>query len=147
MRPHWTRNPRVVTYTSNNSCAPAQYRRVVCRPWPLHLCNDVLMTTQNPIRSLGERSSLFLISHKGGVILKNVFLFIPSDQPRVNCLINQPTGKLEICQVNQGIHPTVTIEEKLVRSEEHTSELKSLMRKSYAVFCLKKKKETKTKKN
>src|SRR3546814_7111078 len=25
------------------------------------------------------------------------------------------------------------------RSEEHTSELKSLMRKSYAVFCLKKK--------
>src|SRR3546814_3134316 len=28
------------------------------------------------------------------------------------------------------------------RSEEHTSELKSLMRISYAVFCLKKKKET-----
>src|SRR3546814_2573106 len=27
----------------------------------------------------------------------------------------------------------------LVRSEEHTSELKSLMRISYAVFCLKKK--------
>src|SRR3546814_1353292 len=29
---------------------------------------------------------------------------------------------------------------KLVRSEEHTSELQSLMRISYAVFCLKKKK-------
>src|SRR3546814_5851562 len=28
--------------------------------------------------------------------------------------------------------------EKLVRSEEHTSELQSLMRISYAVFCLKK---------
>src|SRR3546814_4868662 len=28
------------------------------------------------------------------------------------------------------------------RSEEHTSELQSLMRSSYAVFCLKKKKET-----
>src|SRR3546814_2551503 len=28
------------------------------------------------------------------------------------------------------------------RSEEHTSELQSLMRNSYAVFCLKKKKET-----
>src|SRR3546814_1137803 len=28
-----------------------------------------------------------------------------------------------------------------VRSEEHTSELQSLMRISYAVFCLKKKKE------
>src|SRR3546814_6177347 len=29
------------------------------------------------------------------------------------------------------------------RSEEHTSELQSLMRNSYAVFCLKKKKELK----
>src|SRR3546814_3425940 len=34
-----------------------------------------------------------------------------------------------------------------VRSEEHTSELQSLMRISYAVFCLKKKKQTKPKKN
>src|SRR3546814_10161258 len=33
------------------------------------------------------------------------------------------------------------------RSEEHTSELQSLMRISYAVFCLKKKKTYKTKKN
>src|SRR3546814_8298685 len=31
------------------------------------------------------------------------------------------------------------------RSEEHTSELQSLMRISYAVFCLKKKKQTKPK--
>src|SRR3546814_4897475 len=30
----------------------------------------------------------------------------------------------------------------LARSEEHTSELQSLMRISYAVFCLKKKKNT-----
>src|SRR3546814_4695670 len=30
------------------------------------------------------------------------------------------------------------------RSEEHTSELQSLMRISYAVFCLKKKKQKKT---
>src|SRR3546814_7198289 len=32
------------------------------------------------------------------------------------------------------------------RSEEHTSELQSLMRISYAVFCLKKKKKTDTRK-
>src|SRR3546814_5581076 len=31
-----------------------------------------------------------------------------------------------------------------IRSEEHTSELQSLMRISYAVFCLKKKNTTKT---
>src|SRR3546814_1323775 len=35
------------------------------------------------------------------------------------------------------LRPTVSI---LIRSEEHTSELQSLMRISYAVFCLKKKK-------
>src|SRR3546814_1115694 len=33
---------------------------------------------------------------------------------------------------------------RLRRSEEHTSELQSLMRISYAVFCLKKKKQTHT---
>src|SRR3546814_8159163 len=33
------------------------------------------------------------------------------------------------------------------RSEEHTSELQSLMRISYAVFCLKKKTNNKTQKN
>src|SRR3546814_10646345 len=33
------------------------------------------------------------------------------------------------------------------RSEEHTSELQSLMRISYAVFCLKKKKKTTTHKH
>src|SRR3546814_7769932 len=34
------------------------------------------------------------------------------------------------------------IEPKVARSEEHTSELQSLMRISYAVFCLKKKNNT-----
>src|SRR3546814_1407714 len=34
-----------------------------------------------------------------------------------------------------------------IRSEEHTSELQSLMRISYAVFCLKKKKNTNKKYN
>src|SRR3546814_4753728 len=35
----------------------------------------------------------------------------------------------------------------IVRSEEHTSELQSLMRISYAVFCLKKKKKTNIKRS
>src|SRR3546814_3900683 len=38
------------------------------------------------------------------------------------------------------------LQERL-RSEEHTSELQSLMRISYAVFCLKKKKKTQKKNN
>src|SRR3546814_8180253 len=42
--------------------------------------------------------------------------------------------------LGQGHQPRQRIE----RSEEHTSELQSLMRISYAVFCLKKKKKNKT---
>src|SRR3546814_3170485 len=38
----------------------------------------------------------------------------------------------------------VVFSNSVLRSEEHTSELQSLMRRSYAVFCLKKKKETPT---
>src|SRR3546814_5052809 len=38
-----------------------------------------------------------------------------------------------------------TIDNFLIRSEEHTSELQSLMRSSYAVFCLKKKRKVTTK--
>src|SRR3546814_10291362 len=38
-----------------------------------------------------------------------------------------------------GVNPNVAEDHILNRSEEHTSELQSLMRISYAVFCLKKK--------
>src|SRR3546814_5201456 len=38
----------------------------------------------------------------------------------------------------------IRLQSVLGRSEEHTSELQSLMRISYAVFCLKKKKQIKT---
>src|SRR3546814_6806585 len=37
--------------------------------------------------------------------------------------------------------PGARVEEHVLRSEEHTSELQSLMRISYAVFCLTKKKK------
>src|SRR3546814_1068808 len=40
---------------------------------------------------------------------------------------------------DRGLPPGI---ERWSRSEEHTSELQSLMRISYAVFCLKKKKTT-----
>src|SRR3546814_9381994 len=43
--------------------------------------------------------------------------------------------------IGRDIHVGDTIIGIKGRSEEHTSELQSLMRTSYAVFCLKKKKE------
>src|SRR3546814_7062721 len=43
--------------------------------------------------------------------------------------------------ISNGPMPTSTLVALWSRSEEHTSELQSLMRISYAVFCLKKKKD------
>src|SRR3546814_4501732 len=42
------------------------------------------------------------------------------------------------------LSPASAAGDAAARSEEHTSELQSLMRISYAVFCLKKKKNNKT---
>src|SRR3546814_1523604 len=55
--------------------------------------------------------------------------------PRTNGLVSRPDGT----RVGLG---TAAIAQFGRRSEEHTSELQSLMRISYAVFCLKKKKTT-----
>src|SRR3546814_7148023 len=43
--------------------------------------------------------------------------------------------------IEKALNPL--IKKMRIRSEEHTSELQSLMRNSYAVFCLKQKKQTK----
>src|SRR3546814_1424628 len=45
--------------------------------------------------------------------------------------------------LHPGFHCSSNVLGLIQRSEEHTSELQSLMRISYAVFCLKKKKELK----
>src|SRR3546814_6252402 len=44
------------------------------------------------------------------------------------------------CQSTQLLQKR-RVQQTMSRSEEHTSELQSLMRNSYAVFCLKKKKK------
>src|SRR3546814_2622205 len=57
---------------------------------------------------------------------------VASDAP------NQPASSVDTSM--PSCEPTATLARK-IRSEEHTSELQSLMRISYAVFCLKKKKQ------
>src|SRR3546814_2886258 len=72
-------------------------------------------------------------------------------------MIEKKSGKVAYAVLSFGgflgmkehVHPVpwemltydVDMDAYLVRSEEHTSELQSLMRISYAVFCLKKKKK------
>src|SRR3546814_7524237 len=57
------------------------------------------------------------------------------------------TDRLDRIRDVDPLDHTITAEagvilQRVQRSEEHTSELQSLMRISYAVFCLKKKKKT-----
>src|SRR3546814_5499537 len=57
---------------------------------------------------------------------------VPHDQARFDAFVRTAIGKSSPAQLGQ------------LRSEEHTSELQSLMRISYAVFCLTKKSHTHT---
>src|SRR3546814_4938411 len=52
-------------------------------------------------------------------------------------IVTQPSSVLALQRALGG----VVLQDPYDRSEEHTSELQSLMRISYAVFCLKKKKQ------
>src|SRR3546814_4144440 len=59
-------------------------------------------------------------------------------------------GRLIILREVDRHHPAVdepAVNVEIGRSEEHTSELQSLMRNSYAVFCLKKKTQPNTNHN
>src|SRR3546814_1169647 len=63
-----------------------------------------------------------------------------SAQPRYAGIVVWPHQR-QLGRVDRAHHmvPATSFVERKPRSEEHTSELQSLMRISYAVFCLKKK--------
>src|SRR3546814_7130587 len=67
-------------------------------------------------------------------LVVNLYLVVAAHDPIAFLEIDDPLGQ-------RGKGQRVRTEIGLpLRSEEHTSELQSLMRSSYAVFCLKKKK-------
>src|SRR3546814_7304994 len=69
----------------------------------------------------------------------------PRALPRCPALGKRAHGKMANIKRIGEAHPDLgvagAVAAHLARSEEHTSELQSLMRISYAVFCLKKKKQ------
>src|SRR3546814_9442092 len=106
-----------------------------------------------------DEAHMRTFEHLGDVVDRLFGRRAPDFRPRASA---QPLGdlgaKLDLARCarllerlrvgvrDQEIHPldlgTHHVRDR-VRSEEHTSELQSLMRISYAVFCLKKKKKTK----
>src|SRR3546814_7611737 len=62
------------------------------------------------------------------------------EMPMLDDLADGMKGRVRVVTVSQDLRGADTVEPFLAnRSEEHTSELQSLMRSSYADFCLKKK--------
>src|SRR3546814_5999006 len=100
------------------------------------------------ISDLEFRRVLFRSREPGGIDLQPVALsevnHVQRHHQRQGELLqlqNEAKVIVEVRRVdhrNDGIRAALS---RLTRSEEHTSELQSLMRNSYAVFCLKKKKE------
>src|SRR3546814_8940601 len=81
------------------------------------------------------------VSHRGGDrALYLLFRFRDAGRHRLLHLLDMLVGvaKCLFGGLEELLHPVDILFPD--RSEEHTSELQSLMRNSYAVFCLKKKK-------
>src|SRR3546814_5237620 len=90
-----------------------------------------------------ELEALGGVDRHDGDLFPHRFLIGGRDQAdmfeeRLECfiLLHQAGDLLQILQSSGGFDRAIG------RSEEHTSELQSLMRISYAVFCLKKKKNS-----
>src|SRR3546814_5190786 len=89
----------------------------------------------------------------GGLVLVDAVIF-RGVEPRAEAAVADDLGAVpvaeaprsaEVVGVGVGDHDRVDVAGLVsgsLRSEEHTSELQSLMRTSYAVFCLKKKTST-----
>src|SRR3546814_10197135 len=86
-------------------------------------------------RTLWEKY-VFLVGLSATTALTRLPIGIIRDTPETRDLLQKVIEEA----VAVGLARGVALPENY-RSEEHTSELQSLMRISYAVFCLKKKKE------
>src|SRR3546814_2660574 len=66
----------------------------------------------------------------------------PATATKIQAMLGAPDCiAFDVAAVCSGFLYALSVADSMLRSEEHTSELQSLMRSSYAVFCLKKKKK------
>src|SRR3546814_7225807 len=102
--------------------------------WSSDVCSSDLFADRHRAAQRVEHADL----HRFGAAAARRFVLLAA------CADHRHAGEQRADQ-HLPLKPLAHIVLRLNRSEEHTSELQSLMRISYAVFCLKKKKH-KTKK-
>src|SRR3546814_10320821 len=149
-------NPTLHSFAGATACSHAAFR--------LEMGRFAQRTQRSQRRLFGPGRSGFFVSHKATKPRKSWLaaarpLFLPSLRSGAACrakAASRPARHLRafvaLRETNRtgirGMEPTPLRslrplrESHKMRSEEHTSELQSLMRISYAVFCLKKKPHT-----
>src|SRR3546814_2518813 len=101
--------------------------------WSSDVCSSDLVGQPHLLARIGENVDQRIISLD--LAVRN-----PADEMDL-----RRGGRSRRLRLERGLHRTAADEQQprlRLRSEEHTSELQSLMRISYAVFCLKQKKNT-----
>src|SRR3546814_5660517 len=112
--------------------------------------NARFMAAVNGRRFLRDRTNLFFVFvFPIALVLIIGLQFSSSEDPKIGMVVggeaNQALADSMIEQIETSDIEVVDLADRdalvsdIERSEEHTSELQSLMRNSYAVFCLKKK--------
>src|SRR3546814_9115131 len=102
--------------------------------WSSDVCSSDLANPNNPTGTFSTRDE---IARLHGSLPQDVLFVL--DQAYAEYLEpDEDDLGLELAKSAPNVLVTRTFS-KIYRSEEHTSELQSLMRISYAVFCLKKK--------
>src|SRR3546814_2701386 len=104
--------------------------------WSSDVCSSdlVIAVTDTPTSPLVPPSRhAFFIPHASSYFSNSMGAYIVFCEALLN-LVAREMGPAALDALSRRDH--------LIRSEEHTSELQSLMRISYAVFCLKKKQNT-----
>src|SRR3546814_1843602 len=104
------------------------------------MCANCAWLSGAPMRSLTSRPILFTTSWNSSARRSVIETWLAHWKRRLFCPSkNTGTTVARPCCTRR---PTKGFQSGSAETEEHTSELQSLMRISYAVFCLKKKKNT-----
>src|SRR3546814_3543089 len=92
-----------------------------------------------PLRRLGDCLGMLAIKHE--ILSERYMPSLNAHSSLVYRFTISPTPKTDLTRYLEKVTLILIESKNVTRSEEHTSELQSLMRISSAVICLKKKKE------
>src|SRR3546814_4717934 len=106
------------------------------RHWNGQFCLKGIMTIEDARRAVDIGCTGIVVSNHGGRQLDGS----RSGFDQLAEIVDAVGDKIDVI-VDGGVQRGTHVLKALSRSEEHTSELQSLMRISYAVFCLKKNKK------